>query len=81
MAELSIFAPLVNTEYCLWFYYLSVVGFTLALLSIFSLIVLTLKKKMNINLFFQMIWITLIYMFLYFQNRILYSMCKNSMNK
>lgn len=80
MNELSIFTPLVNPEYCLWFYYLSIVGFVMVLLSIFTLIGLTLKRKLTTVVFVQMIYAASLYLFFYFQNRILYSMCTKSIN-
>lgn len=78
MSEITFFAPLVNPDFCLLFYYLSIFCFTLVVLSVFSLIVLTFQKKMNVNLFVQMIWVISIYILVYFQNRVLYSMCTKS---
>ena len=79
MSEITIFAPLVNPDFCLLFYYFSIFGFALIVLSIFSLIVLTFKKKMNFNLFIQLCSVVSVYIIVYFQNRILYSMCRKSM--
>lgn len=78
MSEITIFAPLVNPDFCLLFYYLSIFSFTLIVLAIFSSIILVFKKKMNFNLFMQMIWVISIYIFVYFQNRVLFSMCTKS---
>jgi hypothetical protein len=78
MSEITFFAPLVNPDFCLLFYYLSIFSFTLVVLAIFSLIALTFNKKMNFILFVQMIWVVSLYILVYFQNRVLYSMCTKS---
>jgi hypothetical protein len=78
MSEITFFAPLVNPDFCLLFYYLSIFSFTLVVLAIFSSIVLVFKKKMNYIIFVQMIWAISVYTIMYFQNRVLFSMCTKS---
>lgn len=82
MNELSIFAPLVNPNYCLLFYYLSVIGVILTTLTVIIFIMTMMKnfKMSNASSIFIPLSVSILAGFIfYFQNRILYSMCKNTM--
>lgn len=77
-----LYGPL-NQKYCMYFYALSVIGFIL-LLSVVVYTVysgLTAGKKLPIGFFMSMLMSALIYVFMYFQNRLLYSMCAGSLKK
>lgn len=73
----GIFSPLPK-EYCVWFYYLQVIGFVflvvILLAALFSIISVKKEKKGMTFAFFMMI---ITYAVFYFQNRLLYSMCIN----
>lgn len=79
MSELSMFAPLVNRDFCLWFYFLSILGFLFLFITIFSGIIIGISKKKDFSFYFNIFLISLSYGFLYFQNRLLYSMCSKTM--
>lgn len=75
----SLFTPYDNADLCLWFYFLSIVPFAFIILVIISTIAVALSsKKIPSGFFIQMIFATLGYGVLYFQNRLLYSMCVKS---
>lgn len=74
----SIFSPL-HKEFCIYFYYLSVFGFALLIFTLLSAIVVTIVKKKGFDFVLQMILLSLGYFIFYFQNRLLYSMCVNSL--
>lgn len=78
MTELSIFAPFVNRDFCLWFYFLSVIGFAFLFISIFSMLFIGISKKKDYSFYVQMFFVALGYAIFYFQNRLLYSMCAKS---
>lgn len=74
----SIFAPL-DRRYCDYFYVMSVIPFMVGvLLFILSIMVYFFRKKGTINMFNMMLLI-FTYFFIYFQNRLFYSMCYNSL--
>ena len=67
----TLFSPL-SKEYCLYFYYLSVISFVFLFVALYHGIVLIVKGKAN---FIQTILSLLAPFLLYFNNRLLYSMC------
>lgn len=73
----GIFSPLPK-EYCVWFYYLQIMGFVflvvILLAALFSIISVK-KEKKGMTFAFGIMIIT--YAVFYFQNRLLYSMCVN----
>lgn len=74
----SLFAPFKNDNLCLWFYLLSVAGFALLLFSLLGSIYfgfLTKNKTAMVPIFVYSIFF---YFIVYFQNRLLYSMCVKS---
>lgn len=79
-SSLDLFIPYTDSDYCLWFYYLSVFGFVflviLLLSAIFTLVFS--KKKTKSGYYFALFIVALSYGVFYFQNRLLYSMCVKS---
>jgi hypothetical protein len=76
----SLFAPIENRDLCLWFYFLSVLGFAFVFLVIMSTVGVALSsKKLPSGFFLQMFFATLGYGVFYLQNRLLYSMCVKSL--
>lgn len=73
----SLFGPL-HKDYCAWFYYLSVFGFVLFLLAFGIMISLAVIKKRNAAFYVNSVMILLGYGIFYFQNRLLHTMCSNS---
>jgi len=78
MTELSIFAPFEKRDFCLWFYFLSVLGFVLLFISVLSALFVGISKKKDFSFYVQMFFVALGYAIFYFQNRLLYSMCAKS---
>ena len=74
----DIFGPL-SRKYCLYFYYLSVIGFIFFVLILVSSLYIGITTKRDNVFFYQMMLASLGYIVLYFQNRLLYSMCVNSL--
>ena len=70
------FGPL-SRKYCVWFYWLSVIGFVMLILLLISatIFLFTNKRGMNTSLVYSIIQSALFYLVVYFQNRLLYTMC------
>jgi len=62
-------------EYCAYFYYLSIFGFALMIMTIVSYIWIGISKKLGFNHYVKMFFLALTYFIFYFQNRLLYTMC------
>lgn len=76
LSEENLFGPLPKS-YCLYFYYLSILGFVLLTLSLISNIALGLNKNKGLEFYLSSFMISVSYLIFYFQNRLLYSMCVN----
>lgn len=69
------FSPL-SKEYCVFFYLMSVIMFVLLVMSMIGVVFIILKSKKKTDyplLFSNVLTLALVY----FQNRLLYSMCVN----
>jgi hypothetical protein len=73
---MDLFGPLPK-QYCLYFYFLSILGFFLMAIVLIVTLYSLFSKKMGGNAG-QLIMIFLGYFILYFQNRLLYTMCIDS---
>lgn len=69
-----LFGPL-GEEYCVWFYFLSILGFVYLILFLIPSIYFGLTRKTNFMYWLNVIAICLGYFFWYFQNRLLHTMC------
>ncbi len=74
----TLYGPL-SREYCIYFYYLSVIGFILFAFIIVSALFIGISTKRGFSFYYKMLMISLVYAVFYFQNRLLYSMCINSL--
>jgi hypothetical protein len=78
----GIFSPL-SQEYCIYFYYLQVIGFIFLVLLMLSCLFLLIsgdtKKGKNKTSMFAMLVMIATYGIFYFQNRLLYSICVKSL--
>jgi hypothetical protein len=70
----SLFSPL-GKEYCMYFYWLSVIGFFFFWVLLLSGIVVGIKSKMPAAHYLHLGMICISYALLYFQSRLLYSVC------
>ncbi len=66
-----LFSPL-SKDFCLYFYYLSVIAFIFLLLAVYNGLGLLLKKKTSV---LQAVLGLVAPFLLYFNNRLLYTMC------
>lgn len=72
----TFFGPL-SREYCLWFYWLAVLGFIFLLLTVISgVMVMFSEKKIKFEMIHSVVMTAIMYGIFYFQNRLLYSMCQ-----
>ena len=81
MADLNdyLFGPL-DKKYCAYFYYLSVIGYILMLVVLVSLVaMLLMDKKTDIKMVMGSIYLILLYFLVYFQSRLLNTVCMSSM--
>ena len=70
-----LFSPL-GKDYCLYFYILSVFAFLLLVTNVIIVVSKSLKNKGK-GLIFDLITLTSVPLVMYFQNRLLYSICMN----
>lgn len=70
----TLFAPL-SRQYCIWFYWLSVLGFVMLAMVLLGAFVHLFSKKMDARFFYAAFSAAIAYLIFYFQNRLLYSMC------
>ena len=66
-------------EYCMYFYYLSVIGYIFMIVALTSSIGMVLSKPRDMTFVMGALMAVLGYAVLYFQNRLLYSMCSHSL--
>jgi len=69
-----LYGPL-GKEYCMWFYILSVIGFVSLVLFIIPAIYLGIVKHKGFEYYIGILMASVVYGIVYFQNRLLYSMC------
>jgi len=70
------FTPL-GKEYCMYFYYLSVIGFAFFWLALIGGVYMGIMQKEKPGFYMQIMMICLTYLIVYFKSRLLYSMCVN----
>jgi hypothetical protein len=70
------FTPL-GKEYCVYFYYLSVIGFVFFWLALISGLYMGIMQKEKSGFYMQIMMICITYLIVYFKSRLLYSMCIN----
>ena len=75
----TLFGPL-DRKYCDYFYLLSILGFGLLVVLLFSSLLIGITKRKGVDFYMQSISIALGYAIFYFQNRLLHSMCAGTMN-
>ena len=74
----NLFGPL-GRQYCLYFYYLSMIGFIFLVLAMVTTLYIGITKRKGGEFYMKMILVSLGYFFFYLQNRILFSMCSSSL--
>lgn len=72
-----VYGPL-NKEYCIYFFILSVIGFVILTISILSTLIIGIMTKKDSVFYMKMFMVSIPYGFIYFHNRLLYSMCNSS---
>jgi hypothetical protein len=70
----TLFGPL-SKEYCIWFYGWSIFGFVVLVIILLGSLIIGITKRKGIDFYILMILGLMPYLALYFQSRILYSMC------
>jgi hypothetical protein len=70
----NLFGPL-SRDYCLWFYFLSILGFIWFVFYAISAIYLGIVKRKGSDYWMASFSIAIAYFIFYFQNRLLHSMC------
>ena len=74
----AMFGPM-HKEYCLYFYYLSIFGFILFTIALLTMVRLAVSKKRGSVFYLNSAMVLLGYGIFYFQNRLLHTMCSNSL--
>jgi hypothetical protein len=73
-----IYGPLPK-KYCIWFYFLSIIGFVFFIFALVSYIILAVKKRRDGAFYLQAFSVLAVYGIFYFQNRLLHGMCIHSL--
>ena len=73
----SIYGPL-NSDYCIYFYVLSVFGFVLLVIAIISTLIIGITQKKETKFYVEMFMLCVAHGLMYFHNRLLLSMCNGS---
>lgn len=76
----NIFGPL-SRDYCMFFYFLSILGFVYLFFYLISALYLGMIKRKGMDYWFTMIAVALGYGIFYFQNRLLHSVCMGTMSR
>jgi len=73
----NLFGPL-GRKYCVWFYWLAVLGFIFLIFTLITGIAMMFsEKRMRPEILYSVLSTSIMYGIFYFQNRLLYSMCVN----
>ena len=74
----TIFGPL-SKDYCVYFYVLSMIGFFLLVLQAITTLIVGISQRKGFEFYLYMLIVGIVYPgIMYFQNRILHSMCVGS---
>jgi hypothetical protein len=73
-----LFGPL-SGEYCLYFYYLSILSFFLLAMALVTGIVTGIQKSKGMYFYLSVLGASLAYLISYFVNRLMYSVCSKAM--
>ena len=73
----SLFGP-IGSEYCLYFYILSVIGLLFFSIVIIGALFTGLSKKLGFSFYAAAFLYSVTFLMAYLQNRLLYNMCGNS---
>ena len=76
----TLFGPL-SRDYCIWFYFLSILGVLWFFFYVISAFYLGIMKKKGGEYWITMIAVALGYGIFYFQNRLLHSVCMGTMGR
>lgn len=69
----------LSKHYCIYFYYLSIFGFVLLILTLISTLFIGISKNKGFSFYLKGFSMALIYGILYFQNRLFHTMCSKSL--
>jgi hypothetical protein len=74
----TLFGPL-SGEYCLYFYWLSILSFFLLAMALVTGIVTGLQKGKGMYFYISILGASVAYLISYFVNRLMYSICSKAM--
>lgn len=74
----TLFGPL-SGEYCLYFYYLSVLSFFLLAMAIIGGVVTGLQKDKGMYFYLSLLGASVAYFIAYFVNRLMFSVCSKAL--
>ena len=73
----NLFGPL-SKQYCLYFYILSVISMLFVIVILLSMVFIGISKRKGIEFYISMLFGAVTYGVIYFQNRLLHTMCIGS---
>lgn len=74
----TLFGPLPR-DFCLYFYFLMVINFVLLIIFIFSSLFIGLSQKKGIDYYVQVLAVASVYLVVYFQSRLMNTMCYSAL--
>ena len=75
-----LFGPL-SSEYCIYFYFISIFSLFTLLTYIIPSVYLGIKKREGINYYISIISISFMFFINYFVSRLMYNMCSSSLSR
>jgi hypothetical protein len=74
----DVFGP-IGSEYCLYFYILSVIAMGFFVILVIGIVIYGVQKKLGVEFYLVSFLYSTNMLFAYLQNRLLYNMCGNSL--
>jgi hypothetical protein len=75
---MKIFGPL-DKEYCMWFYFLSLIGFVLMIIIFITGLFIGIYRRKGFEYYYYLLMASFVYGIFYFQNRLFYNMCSKTL--
>ena len=69
----------ISSDYCVYFYFLSVIGLVFFVLAIVGTVYIGISRKKGIDFFVPAVIHSLAYLLIYLQNRLLFNMCAKTL--
>lgn len=76
--KMNLFTPLTSANYCDYFYVFMVIDYVIFIFGVLMLVMNLFRKNSKTGEFVALIYFSVLYFIMYFQSRLLYSMCSGN---